>query len=49
MSYVYRFIDNCKKSKTMRKIGPLSVEETNQAENTLVKIAQNHCFLKEIE
>ncbi|XP_043468116.1 uncharacterized protein LOC122502236 [Leptopilina heterotoma] len=49
MSYIYRFINNCKETKTMRKTGSLSVEETNKAENSLVKIAQNQCFFKEIQ
>ncbi|GBL78773.1 hypothetical protein AVEN_65314-1 [Araneus ventricosus] len=44
VSWIYRFIDNCRVKKNFRKLGSITVEERNRAEISLIKIAQRESF-----
>lgn len=46
ITYCKRFIANCKRQRT---VGPLSASERNSTLNTLIKIAQNESYAKEID
>ncbi|XP_045778087.1 uncharacterized protein LOC123875994 [Maniola jurtina] len=43
-AYILRFINNCRKSKSDRLLGPLTLGEKQQAFNTLIKLSQFECF-----
>lgn len=43
MAYILRFRQNTRSS--LKNVGPLSAKELNEAENTLVKLAQYVIFL----
>ncbi|GFT11165.1 integrase catalytic domain-containing protein [Nephila pilipes] len=44
VSWIYRFLVNCRVTKNFRKFGSISVEERNRAEITLLRIAQRESF-----
>ncbi|XP_055952313.1 uncharacterized protein LOC129988184 isoform X1 [Argiope bruennichi] len=48
LSYIYRFIDNCKQPFN-KQIGPLKISEVQRAETTLVKLVQQVEFESELK
>ncbi|XP_024875383.1 uncharacterized protein LOC112456855, partial [Temnothorax curvispinosus] len=48
VAYCYRFVENCRKQASQRRIGSLKVEELTAANTALVKMAQRQAFAQEI-
>ena len=47
--WVKRFVNNCKRPKSERTCGPLTVQERAEAEELLIRLSQKEVFEKEIE
>ena len=46
-AFVYRFLENCKLSRTERKFGPVEASELQDAENQILKMTQMRYFAGE--